>query len=118
MKRSFNAVVALRSRFPERFVPKRFVPNLPFPNLSFLFSSDASQLAVFSITAAVFFFLSTTSPDSYATTFADVMTGITAFSAELEAILKELVKAIIVIGLASAAVFIASSLMKWLRIIA
>jgi hypothetical protein len=114
MKRLFNPIKELRSRFPERFTPKWFVPSP-----SMLLSRETSSLAVFSITFAVLAFVLMVSPDTYATpSFDSIKTALTTLVTDLSAVLTELLKAIITIGIAAAAVFIAANIMKWLRVIA
>jgi len=105
MKRSFNAVSELQRRFPQRFVPKL----IPLPWISL-------QLFTFALAVTFGFAMLLSSPDTYA--LAAIGTEITTMQADVVTVLTTLLTAVLTIGVASAAVFIAGSVMKWLRIIA
>jgi len=105
MKRSFCAVSELQRRFPQRFVPKL----IPLPGISL-------QLFTFALAVTFGFAMLLSSPDTYA--LAAIGTEITTMQGDVVTVLTTLLTAVLTIGVASAAVFIAGSVMKWLRIIA
>jgi len=105
MKRSFCAVSELQRRFPQRFVPKL----IPLSGISL-------QLFTFALAVTFGFAMLLSSPDTYA--LAAIGTEITSMQGDVVTVLTTLLTAVLTIGVASAAVFIAGSVMKWLRIIA
>jgi len=109
MKRFFDPIVELKFRFPQRFIPTQAL-SLPHG----LSSQMAFMFALVAVFGCMMFF----APDTFATDLDAVNTKITEIEGKVTAIMQTMLGAVIAIGVAAAAVFIASTIMKWFRGIA
>ena len=109
MKRFFNPIAELQFRFPQRFIPTQAL-SLP--------QGLSSQMVFMFALVAFFGCMMLFAPDTFATTLDDVNAKVTEIQGKVETIMATMLGAVIAIGVAAAAVFIASTIMKWFRGIA
>jgi len=109
MKRFFDPIAELKFRFPQRFIPTQAL-SLPH--------GLSSQMAFVFALVAVFGCMMFFAPDTFAASLDDVNAKVTEIEGKVTAIMQTMLGAVIAIGVAAAAVFIASTIMKWFRGIA